>query len=61
MSQSPRTDELPIIRAHYDFTLWLIPKMSKFAREHRFTLGQRIERLLGEILEERDPGAEGKR
>ncbi len=51
MSPSSRTDELPIIRAYYDFTLWLMPKMSKFPREHRFTLGQRIERLLGEILE----------
>ena len=51
MSQSSHTDELPIIRAHYDFMLWLTPKMSKFPREHRFTLGQRIERLMGEILE----------
>ena len=47
MPPSSRTDELPIIRAYYDFTLWLMPKMSKFPREHRFTLGQRIERLLG--------------
>ena len=51
MSQSSPADELPIIRAHYDFMHWLTPKMSKFPREHRFTLGQRIERLLYEILE----------
>ena len=45
MPPSSPADELPIIRAHYDFMLWLTPKMSKFPREHRFTVGQRIERL----------------
>ena len=51
MPRPSRTDELPIIRAYYDMILWLMPKMGKFPREHRVTLGQRIERLLYEILE----------
>jgi hypothetical protein len=51
MPRPSRDDELPIIRAYYDLLLWLMPKMSKFPREHRFTLGQRMERLLCEILE----------
>ena len=51
MARSTRNEELPIIRAHYDLILWLTPKMGKFPREHRFTIGQRIERLLGDILE----------
>ena len=51
MPSGKKTDELPIISAFYDFILWLVPKMSKFPREHRFTLGQRMERLLYEILE----------
>jgi len=51
MPRSSRTDELPIIRAHYELILWLTPKVGKFPREHRFTVGQRMERLLGEILE----------
>ena len=49
--QGTKQDELPIIRAHYDLILWLMPKIGKFSREHRFTLGQRIERLLYDILE----------
>jgi hypothetical protein len=44
-------DELPILRAYYDFVLWLMPKMGKFPREHRVSLGQRIEFLLYQILE----------
>ena len=51
MSGPRRADELPIIRAHYELILWVMPKMGKFPREHRITLGQRIERLLYEILE----------
>jgi hypothetical protein len=51
VSIPPAADELPIIRAHYDLVLWLMPKMGKFPREHRVTLGQRIEHLLYEILE----------
>lgn len=51
MPRPTRNDELPITRAYYDLILWLTPKMSKFPREHRVTLGERMERLLCEILE----------
>lgn len=51
MADKNHSDELPIIRAYYDLIIWLMPKMGKFSREHRFTLGQRIELLLYEILE----------
>lgn len=33
------SDELPILRAFYDLVLWLLPKMGKFPREHRASLG----------------------
>ena len=59
MSRPSRTDELPIIRAYYELILWLMPKMGKFPREHRFTLGQRMERLLCEILEKLNSRSRG--
>ena len=46
-----RDEELPIIRAFYDFVLWLVPKIAKFPRNHRFVLGERMERQLYNILE----------
>ena len=47
----PRDEELPIIRAFYDFMLWLVPKIAKFPRDQRFVLGERMERQLHAILE----------
>ena len=47
----PADRELPIIRAWYEFTVWLVPKIGKFPRDLRFTLGERVERKLFEILE----------
>ncbi len=47
----PRDEELPIIRAFYDFMLWMIPKIGKFPRDQRFVLGERMERQLHGILE----------
>jgi len=32
-----RDEELPIIRSHYDFLVWLIPKIGKFPRSHADT------------------------
>jgi hypothetical protein len=40
----PRDEELPIIRAFYDFVLWLNPKIAKFPRDQRFVLGEHMER-----------------
>ena len=47
----PTDEELPIIRAFYDFVVWINPKIAKFPRDHRFTLGERMENQLYDILE----------
>jgi hypothetical protein len=44
------TDELPVIRAHYEFMLLLQPQVSRFPRDHRHSLGRQIEDLLHSIL-----------
>ena len=36
----PRDEELPIIRAFYDFVLWLNPKIAKFPRDQRLVMGE---------------------
>lgn len=46
-----RDDELPLLRAYYDFMLWLSPKIGRFPRDQRFTLGEKMERELYSILE----------
>jgi hypothetical protein len=51
MAKRERDEELPIIRAFYDLILWLSPKIGKFPRDQRFTLGERLEKKLYEILE----------
>jgi hypothetical protein len=43
--------ELPVIRAMYELILWLQPHISKFPRDHRFTLGERMEQRLYQMLE----------
>lgn len=45
-------EELPIIRAFYDFVLWLSPKIAQFPRDRRFVLGERMEGQLYGILED---------
>ena len=44
-------DEISVIAKTYDFTLWLLPHLAKFSRDHRFTLGDRLEDGALEILE----------
>tara|TARA_R110002111_G_scaffold260867_1_gene332902 strand:- start:7775 stop:8131 length:357 start_codon:yes stop_codon:yes gene_type:complete len=44
-------EELPLIRAWYEMTIWLIPKIQKFPRDLRFVLGEKIEQLLFGILD----------
>ncbi|MCA9013627.1 MAG: diversity-generating retroelement protein Avd [Planctomycetaceae bacterium] len=44
-------DELPIIRAWYEFLIWIIPKIGKFPRDLRFTLGERLEQRILAVLE----------
>lgn len=40
-----------VITRLYDLILWTIPQLDKFPRNHKFTIGDRIESLLLEILE----------
>jgi hypothetical protein len=35
----PRDEKLPIIRAVYDFVLWLSPKIAKFPPRPAFRVG----------------------
>ncbi len=44
-------DEISVIVKTYDFTLWLLPHLTKFSRDHRFTLGNRLEEDALEVLE----------
>ena len=44
-------NEISVIVKTYDFTLWLLPHLGKFSRDHRFTLGNRLEEGILEILE----------
>ncbi len=43
--------ELKVITKTYDFILWSCNHTSKFPRNHRFVLGERIERNLYDVLE----------
>ena len=47
----PDIRELPIIRAWYQFLVWMLPKIHKFPRDQRFTLGNRIEDRILEVME----------
>ena len=44
-------DELVVITKTYDLILWSCQHTSRFPRNHRFVLGERIERNLYELLE----------
>jgi hypothetical protein len=43
--------ELPVIRKTYDLVLWACRHTSRFPRQHRFVLGERMERRLYDLLE----------
>ncbi len=38
--------ESPLFVRTYDYLLWIIPQVQKFPRQHRFGLGERIQRLV---------------
>src|SRR5271170_88594 len=46
-----RTQELIVITKTYDLILWSCNHTGKFPRNHRFVLGERIERSLYDLLE----------
>ncbi len=56
----PRDEELPIIRAFYDFVLWLNPKIAKFPREQRFVLSHQLIPILGHAIKRPYFGARGQ-
>ncbi len=46
-----REQELTVITKTYDLILWSCNHTSRFPRNHRFVLGERIERNLYDLLE----------
>ena len=51
MADRKCTDELTVITKTYDLILWSDNHTGKFPRNHRFVLGERIERNLYDLLE----------
>ncbi len=46
-----KNEELTVITKNYDLILWSCQHTGKFPRNHRFVLGERIERNLYDLLE----------
>ena len=46
-----RSEELTVVVKTYDLILWLCQHVSRFPRNHRFVLGERIERTLYDLME----------
>jgi hypothetical protein len=44
--------ELPVIERTYDLVKWFMGHLAKFPRSHRYSLGQRIESRLYDVLEQ---------
>src|SRR5271168_3634823 len=51
MADHKRHEELTVITKTYDLILWSCNHTGKFPRNHRFVLGERIERTLYDLLE----------
>jgi hypothetical protein len=51
MTDRKRTDELNVITKTYDLILWSCHHTGRFPRNHRFVLGERIERNLYDLPE----------
>src|SRR5450432_2520163 len=51
MADPKRHEELVVIMKIYDLILWSCNHTGKFPRNHRFVLGERIERNLYDLLE----------
>jgi hypothetical protein len=51
MSSRPSQEELTVLTKTYDLILWSCHHTGKFPRNHRFVLGERIERHLYDLLE----------
>ena len=42
----------PALDVHYRFILWLVPAVNRFPRTHKFPLGDRIQSVAMDVLEE---------
>lgn len=42
MSQPDGEEPAVVVGKAYDFLLWLLPKVEKFARSYRFSVGERL-------------------
>jgi hypothetical protein len=51
VSAHPSHEELTVVTKTYDLILWSCHHTCKFPRNHRFVLGERIERNLYDLLE----------
>ena len=51
MVDRKQAEELIVITKTYDFILWSCNHTGKFPRNHRFVLGEKIERTLYNLLE----------
>lgn len=50
------TDQTPkAIEDCHELLRWLIPQLDKFPRNHRFTLGERLETALLQVLDKQRP------
>ncbi len=47
----PKNEEMVVITKTYDLILWSCNHTSRFPRQHRFVLGERLERNLYDLLE----------
>ena len=45
-------EQLTVVTKTYDLALWLLPQVAKFPRAHRFTLGERMESAVLDVLEQ---------
>lgn len=50
--QSTRMEPVQAVRACHRLLAWIIPQLDKFPRVRRYTLGERIENGLLEVLEQ---------
>ena len=48
-----KADELVVITKTYDLILWSCQHTSRFPRQHRFVLGERLERTLYDLQDAR--------
>lgn len=43
-------ESAPIVQKAYDLSLWLLPKVERFSRTYRFTIGDRITTTMLDLL-----------